>query len=144
MAYDYTDDSPTDDFGKLSRINSAALVNSMLSNLWGDFFRHLRASQFLHANNDLDCVWGILGGEKKVADTPIESNYLKIQKKLKECPPLGIIERKNGFFKITDNDLIILDKQKKVLMEKDLFLRRLQNTQGKGTAYLDEDEEGFE
>jgi hypothetical protein len=34
--------------------------------------------------------------------------------------------------------------QYRFLMEKSLFLRRLQNAQGKGTAYHSEDEDDFD
>lgn len=144
MDNEFGEYSTSEDFGKLSRINSAALVNSMLSNLWGDFFRHLRDSKFLNATNDLDCIWTILGGEKKVEGTDIEKNYKSIANKAKDCMPFGILENIKGFNKINDKELKLLAKQKSFLLEKGLFLRRLQNSQGKGTAYQDEDEGDFD
>ena len=127
------------DFGKLSKINSAGLVNSTLSNLWTDFFRHIRDSRFADANNDLDCIWTILGGERGIEGEDDEEDYQGIQTKIKnlEIPPIMKDEP-------TLKDIARYALCRKILMEKSLLLRRLQNKQGKGTAYHDGDEEDAE
>lgn len=134
----------SDDFGKLSRINSAGLVNSMLSNLWQDFFRHFRSGEYLAANCDLDCVWTILGGEKEIEGGETEGNYLDIDKQLSESGSLVNSLEIKGFGKINREQLERAMRQKAILLKKSLFLRRIQNRQGKGTAYHDEDEGDFD
>jgi hypothetical protein len=133
-----------DDFGKLSKINSAGLVNSQLSNLWLEFFRHYKEGKFLSANSDLDCLWTILGGEKTIEGSNEEISYFKIEGKLNQNGKLKDSLEIRGFGNIDEKQLDILNVQKGILLEKSLFLRRLQNKQGKGTAYNDGDDEDSE
>lgn len=128
-----------DDANKaLSKINSAAIVNITLNELYKDFFRHYRDGKFLSANNDLDCIWTILGGEKGVEGTDVEKDYIKIDSKVKafkdNLPTIG-------FGKVNRSHVFNLGNQKQILMEKALFLRRLLNAQGKGTAYHSAEED---
>ena len=134
----------TDNFGKLSRINSAGIVNSTLNNLWIDFYRHFRDGRYLSANSDLDCIWTILGGEKNMEGSDEEVSYKKIEKELYESGMLGDKLEITGFDRVEDKQIARLSAQKKVLLKKALFLRRLQNKQGKGTAYNDGEDEEFE
>ena len=46
-----------------------------------------------------------------------------------------------SFGNFEENDLINMVKQKKALIKKEIFLRKLQNKQGKGTAYDEEDDD---
>lgn len=134
----------SDEFGKLSKINSAGLVNSTLSNLWSDFFRHYRDGKYLAANSDLDCIWTILGGEKNIEESPAESEYKKIELKLYESGTLTNSLDIKGFGKVNQDDLTKIASQKIILLKKALFLRRLQNSQGKGTAYHDGEDEDMD
>ena len=131
-------------FGKLSKINSAGLTNSTINNLWVDFFRHFRDGKFLSANSDLDCIWTILGGEKGIESSSIENDYKSIETELGKNGALKDQITTNGFEKINNEEYVKFAKNKKVLLKKALFLRRLQNQQGKGTAYLDGDDEDFD
>lgn len=143
MGEDFYNDVDSD-FGKLSKINSAGLVNSTLSNLWLDFFRHFRAGQYLCANNDLDCIWTILGGERDIEDSEYEKEYCDIEEMLAKAGNLQDSMQVKGFGKVDDKQLSKLLKHKSILLKKSLFLRRLQNRQGKGTAYHDGDDEEME
>ena len=128
---DYT--NPEVEF-KTSKINSAALMNLILTDLWKDAHQHARKGRLRDFSNDLDCIWIHLGGdEDKESDASLE--YIRIEKELTK---IDIEKKQGGFSKDIDVDL----KEKltmfyRVLMEKALFLRRLQNKQGKGTAYQD-------
>lgn len=144
MSSDIFTDAESDSFGKLSRINSAGLVNSVLSNLWSDFFRHFRDGKYLSANSDLDCIWTILGGEKGVETDGTQSAYLKVEKRLFDSGALQDSIVITGFGKISEEQKNKFSQHKKILLEKSLFLRRLQNKQGKGTAYDDGEDEDFE
>ena len=128
----------------LSKINSAGLVNSALHNLWLDFFRHFRRGQYMSANSDLDCVWTILGGEKGMDGSTEEKNYFNMEKELSISGGLVDSVEVNGFDKIKSEHLNKLMKHKSLLLKKSLFLRRLQNEQGKGTAYYDGDDEDLD
>lgn len=126
--------------GNISKINSAGLVNLTLNNLWVDFFRDFRNGKYLSADNDLDCIWTILGGDLKDGNTEDKKQNEAYNEIEKELSNLGILrdsfERK-GFGNIGDEQLKTLSKQKGTLLKKSLFLRKLQNKQGKGTAYDD-------
>lgn len=126
---------------KSSKINSAMIVNMTLNELWKDSFRHFRDGKYLSWNNDLDTIWTILGGEPDIENSPIEKNYNEINKELSNLGNLFNELEVRGFDKINKECIIKLNKQKSVLLKKALFLRRLQNRQGKGTAYHDADED---
>ena len=126
---------------KSSKINSAMIVNMTLNELWKDSFRHFRDGRYLSWNNDLDTIWTILGGEPDVEKSDIEKDYDNINKELiKEGNLSNGIESK-GFNKVDKEYLNKLNRLKSILIRKALFLRRLQNKQGKGTAYHDADED---
>lgn len=123
------------DDSRISKINAASLINLTLKDLWEDFYRHLRNLAFSKANADLDCLWVEFGGEEKDGsetwkefnkiDQEVSTNYGKI--------PLV----KGGFDKNIQNASPNFAKQYRLLLRKALFLKNLQNSQGKGTAYRD-------
>lgn len=146
MAIDYSDLEV--DSIKLSKINSAVIVNINLNNLFVDFTRHYRTGKYLSANSDLDCIWIILGGDigikKDKTDDKTEDSYNVIEKELSESGTLQDSVQVKGFDPIDDKQLDKLKGQKVVLLKKAMFLRKLQNKQGKGTAYQDEKEGDFD
>jgi len=124
---------------KLSKINSAALINLRLTNLWIDANNHSRKGEYSSWNADLDCVWRELGGDTtKKGEEP--KDFMEITKRLSKVSPLSNWKSEKGFAEISKDDLTKQNKQYQLLMEKELFLRRLQNKQGKGTAYEDDDD----
>lgn len=125
----------------LSKFNSAGLVNSMLHNLWLDFFRHFRTGEYLKGNLDLDCIWTVLGGEKNIPGSTTEKEYIIIEGKLAKAGNLRDAVSIVGFNKIGSNHAKLFFTHKAIILEKALFLRRLQNQQGKGTAYSDPDDD---
>ena len=125
---------------KTSKINSGMLTNLTLNQLYLDFFKTFRQSNYNLANNNLDCIWIILSGDADKDDT---AEYLGIETRLAKLGLLGVPKR-NGFKKMTDNDRNSMLTQKILLTEKASFLRKLMNKQGKGTAYYDENEEAAE
>ena len=126
---------------KSSKINSAMIVNMTLNELWKDSFKHSRAGLYLSWNNDLDTIWTILGGEPDIENSDTEKKFNEINLSLFEIGNLSNGKDSNGFNNVDNSYLIKINKQKSILLRKALFLRRLQNTQGKGTAYHDADEE---
>lgn len=126
---------------KSSKINSAMVVNMTLNELWKDSFRHFRDGRYLSWNSDLDAIWTILGGEPDVENSEDEKNYNSLNNELKEIGSLNNLIESRGFNKIETQIILKLNKQKAILLKKALFLRRLQNKQGKGTAYHEADED---
>jgi len=134
MDYEETELSP-----KISKINAAGLINLTLNNLWNDFYRHLSSATFSKANADLNCIWIELGGDVKDGDED-DVLYNGIELDLGNSTQL---KKSNfgGFSTPTKEDLENFSKQYRILVRKGLFLKRLQNKQGKGTAYLEGDED---
>jgi hypothetical protein len=134
---EYTPESSTNSF-KISKINSGMLTNLTLNQLWFDFFKAYRNVNYKLGNHNLDCIWIILSGDVKEKNEM--SNYIAIETKLSGLPYLGMPEKK-GFQKLTEKDKASLITQRSIIMEKACFLRKLQDKQGKGTAYDDGDDE---
>jgi hypothetical protein len=121
----------------LSKLNSGGLINIRIHNLWVE--RHKFAQKGLYSkwNDILDAIWCELGADV-MADSREEREYWKLTLEFAEAS--GVPIQLKGFEKISKEQKGSLMKQKVALIRKELFLRRLQNKQGKGTAYLDEDE----
>lgn len=139
-------DSPEDyNFGELSKVNSAGLINSTIINLRQDFYRHFRAGRYLSANSDLDCIWTILGGEVGVDENSREEKeFNEIEKLLSESGELQDGFSSIGFKVATTEQINKFKKQKPLLLRKARFLQKLQNSQGKGSAYRNKDDDDLD
>lgn len=120
---------------KVSKINAAGLMNLTIKRLWDNFYEHFRAVKYNECNRDLDCLWVELGGDEE-DNSEAAKNYASIDMEV-AANYCKIPERK-GFATVKNEHIPIMAKQYRLLMKKAIFLRRLQNKQGKGTAYLDD------
>jgi hypothetical protein len=135
LNYTGTDDE------KQSRLNAAGLINSALENLWNGCYIAMANGNLVLWNRKLDSIWSILGGDQSKGD-PTDLAMEKIDKKIYNTGSLN--HKKAGFKKLVDKENITISLQYLLLKEKSLFLRRLQNSQGKGTAYHSPDEDDFD
>jgi len=136
MAYQ-KDINETED--KTSRINAAGLINVTLEKLWNSCYDAMTSGDYVRWNTKLDSIWAVLGGDVKEGAIE-DKNMQKINLKIYEQ---GSLKAKvgSGFDqKANPNNPI----QYQWLLKKSLFLRRLQNTQGKGTAYQNEDDDDID
>jgi len=117
---------------KLSRLNSAGIINITLENLWRDCYSAMARGDLVIWNRKLDAVWVLLCGDVKDNDTD-DKAFTKLDNKLYGTGSLN--HKKSGFEQLKDNEKIFMAMQYHLLKEKSKFLRRLQNSQGKGTAY---------
>ncbi len=127
------------DIGNLSKYNSGALINMRLNELWVDAHKHKRNGKYLGWNGDLDAVWCELASDVK-ENSEEDKKFNEINKKLFNLSPIRNWNTQDGFNEVTDKDKDKQTKQYQQLIKKEVFLRRLQNTQGKGTAYDDEED----
>ncbi len=128
-----------DEENKTSKINAAGLINSTLERLWLDCYNAMSVGDYLKWNTKLDAIWSILGGDCKKGE-----NYDKEMSKMNlEIYNKGSLKAKtgSGFNKQSNPNNAV---QYQLLLRKNLFLRRLQNSQGKGTAYATGDGDDFE
>ena len=135
MAKDFYDIEEDPEEQKVSRFNAAALINLILSELWKDSYRHSRSGEFSKWNADLNCLWMELAGDV-APDSEEEKQYDTIEYELASAGSL-IGKKLTGFKIISKDEMIRNAKQYRILMKKAVFLKRLQNKQGKGTAYQD-------
>ena len=119
---------------KISRYNSAALINLRINEILIDCNNHKRQGKFLSWNGDLDALWCELVGDVKKGEKE-EEEYLKINYELSKLSPILNWDTYIEINEITEEDKQSHAKQYQKLLEKEEFLRRLQNEQGKGTAY---------
>lgn len=141
MAYkDYNQEAETQE-SQLSRINSAGLTNITLENLWRDCYSAIAQGDLEKWNRKLDAIWIVLGGDVKEGD-----NDDKAMKDIDlNIYANGSLNNKRiGFTKSSKNSSLIIATQYIWLKKKSLFLKRLQNRQGKGTAYASEDDDDID
>jgi|TARA_Y100000310_G_scaffold345029_2_gene461285 hypothetical protein len=138
MADYYDEDAPSSN-SKISKINAASLINLIIAELWKDSHRHSRTGDLSKWNSDLNCIWVELAGDVE-AGKEDEEEYQRIDGELVKLGSLGL-KKVTGFEQTPKDDNIRKAKQYKLLIEKAVFLKRLQNKQGKGTAYHDDSED---
>ena len=135
---DYNQDI-TDD--RVSRINSAGIINITLENLWRDCYSSMAKGDLVTWSRKLDSIWAILGGDEPQGGE-VDKQVYDIDLQIYKTGSLS--HKKNGFVAIGEDESQIMALQYLLLKKKSLFLRRLQNKQGKGTAYNDPEFDDFE
>lgn len=139
-AYSDSNQSAQDEL--ISKLNSGGLINIRLDYLWRETHKHSRAGKYSDWNADLDCVWRELGGDTK-EDSEDAKEFERIEIQLAQVG----VNNWTGHSGFQDNKQVHgmkMTSQYRLLTKKELFLRRLQNKQGKGTAYSDGSEDDWE
>jgi hypothetical protein len=126
---------------QVSRLNSAGIINITTENLWRDAYNAMATNNLSLWNRKLDAIWLILGGDLKDND-PEDKEFNRIDLLVHQSGSL--IHKRVGFEKLPEGESGRIAKQYVLLRKKSLFLRRLQNKQGKGTAYINEDDSDFD
>ena len=125
---------------KTSKYNSGVAQIMRLDDLWKKTHTAVIMSNFYKWNVLLDRIWCELAKDIDNGDYKTKKyNYDEIDEKI------GTIkDTQEGFKNPSEKDIEKRNGQFKILMEKELFLRRLENSLGKGTAWEDEDEDAWE
>ena len=126
---------------KISKINSAGLINITLEQLWKDAYSAMANNNFALWNVKLDAIWCILGGDVKEGD-PTDKAFNQMELTIYRTGSLH--HKKEGFESHNSEDKDKMAMQYLLLRKKTIFLRRLQNSQGKGTAYSSGDDDDWE
>ncbi len=128
-----------DEETKMSKFNAAGLISTTIEKLHSEGHDAMASGNYVLWNTKLDSIWTILGGDVKDDDTD-DKKFKKICLKVFDN---GSLKGKigTGFNKRENPDNAT---QYQWLIRKSLFLRRLQNRQGKGTAYTSDDEDDFD
>ena len=102
---------------KISKFNSTLAILYRIDILWKDAHRHSRSGKLIKWNWDLDRVWCELAADAKGDDTTkLKELDTEIAKALKE----------NNRPKLYSE-----------LLKKEIYLRKLENKQGKGISYAE-------
>ena len=154
---------------KVSKYNSGIAKLIRLNSLWIDVNNHSRQRIYAKWNEDLDRIWSELSADLK----DIEEKEEDIQRKDKtrkrkdekgnkilyfdeEKKKIDDFDTKianegefidtepQGFVNITNEMRKKRANQYKLLLEKEIYLRKLENKLGKGTAWDDEDEDSWD
>ena len=138
---------------RTSKFSSGLNIISRLDELWKMCHKFKREGKYADWNDELDTVWlelardldekeynDELNEKKEVISKGYKSKFNEFENKLKSLLPFN--DNMRGFSKPDDGDIKRRNEQYKILMEKELFLRRLENFVGKGTAW-DDDEDDF-
>lgn len=130
---------------KLSKINSASLINLRIHNLWLEVNKAAVSAKYFVWNSYLDRIWCELGGDVgeikvnedgSVKEPPEVTAYKKLDKEVAE--KMKDWKGEKGFSKLSGDQVKDMVKIYNSLINKEFFLRRLMNQQGKGTAYQEE------
>ena len=123
---------------KTSKYNSAVAQLMRLDNLWQICHTASISGNYFKWNYALDKIYVELAADLKESD-PKNREYANL---INEFNQTGIIFSKQikGFEVDSTNDKAI--KQYPILLKKELWLKRLQNTLGKGTKW-DEGEDDY-
>lgn len=147
---DYSEDN-VEQPEKISLYNSGMAQIKRLDELWAKSHKYVEAGELTKWNWILDRIWCELIGdipEKKDEDEDEEPDSDKKEK----LDDTDIFNNHKILIGEINNNLInkkikLIDWQRELyeaLMEKEAFLRRLQNRLGKGTKLVDADEDMIE
>ena len=131
---------------RISKHSSGVSIIIRLDQLWKNCHSYKRNGQYQKWNEELDSVWLELARDLK-ADDDKSKDFESLKTKFEEyndaIREIGQIqdERPAGFERLTPEQINNRDKHYKKLMEKQLFLARIENEIGKGTTYDEEDDD---
>jgi len=126
---------------KISKINAAGLINVTIEQLWKDAYNAMAANNFFLWNVKLDAIWCILGGDVQEGDAT-DKKFNDLELKIYGTGSLN--HKTTGFQSHDSKHKNVIAMQYILLRKKTIFLRRLQNSQGKGTAYSSGDDDDWE
>ena len=136
---------------KVSKFSSGLNIIMRLDELWKNCAKFKRNGQYSKWNDELDTIWLELARDLKESEfydqkddleeiiIGYKTRFKEFDKKLKKFLPFH--DSFKGFKKPTKEDLENRENQYEILMEKQLFLARLENHLNKGTTYEEEDDD---
>ena len=129
---------------KISKYSSGINIIIRLDLLWKDTHLHSRQGKYSLWNTDLDRIWLELARDlKEDRYIDVKNDFEDFDRKINE---LGKISDSppEGFKEFTSEDIQKRNKFYEILVNKQLFLARLENELGKGTSWDDEGGEDFD
>jgi len=137
----YESDYEQAEINKVSKINSAALINLRLNKLWSICDLVSASGDLARWNAFMDSIWRNLAAD---ANKEHLEEYEKIEDKLLSTNFFNLYHRRPGFNHVPVEETKMRPIHYRILQKKHIFLKEVENSQGKGTAYKDEFEDDFE
>ncbi len=131
---DSGEDNQEEKENKSSKYNSGVDIIQRLDSLWTDSHRLAKSGKLMDWNWTLDRVWCELSGDLESDDTRI-GKFSQFETDIENLKVEFIRYR---------IETVFMKKLYNKIMDKELFLRRLQNKLGKGTAYKRDDEDDMD
>ena len=114
--------------------------NDELDSVWLELARDLSKTEYYDLDNDGKIIYDSEKDKNKIVTKGYKSEFQEYENDLKKFMPF--MDSGNvGFKKVTPEMNIKREKQYKLLMDKQLFLARLENEVGKGTSWEEEDDD---
>jgi hypothetical protein len=128
---------------KISKFSGGVNIQIRLNGLWIDSHAHSRSGLFYKWNSDLDRIWIELGGDLPDKEYPeYQNKFNEHDKKIADSGNFDDLITEE-FCSVSKDKISKRNKQYKLLMEKELFLKRVEKHLGKGTSWDDEDTDDF-
>ena len=135
---------------KKSKFSSGLNIITRLDVLWRKCHELKRNGRYADWNEELDTIWLELARdlstdeiEGKTVDGKKSGGYLEKMEEfdleLKKTLPFN--DTRTSFTPLSNDVIKRRDEQYKILMKKQLFLAKLENTVDKGTTFEDEDDD---
>lgn len=131
---------------KVSKYSSGLNIITRLDELWRICEKFKREGRYSDWNDELDTIWlelsrdldeddyeDKLNEDKTIKEKGFNSRFKEFDERLKEQLPFNDSNR--SFNKPSEDSIKKRNKQYLILMEKQLFLARLENKVGKGTSW---------
>jgi hypothetical protein len=128
---------------KVSKYNTAFLINNRLHKLWLEVTTHLKLGRFASCDLALNDLWIELAGDLE-EDKDYDNYKTKAKEIDSELLKYGTLRDNNGgegFEDPLSQEIKNRNLQYKALIEKALFLKRLEKYLGKGTAWSEEEDD---
>lgn len=125
----------------ISKHSSGVSIIIRINGLWIDANLHSCAGQYSKWNTKLDVIWRELA--RDITETDYKTTKENFDKFDEDLVKTGRFrDSGSDTFEDMDKDAVISrSKQYRILNDKELFLKRLENKLGKGTTFDDGDED---
>lgn len=114
--------------------------NEELDSVWLELARDLEQREYYDLDEKNNIIHNPEKDEDKIEKRGFKSRFDRFESRLRPLLPFKDSSQK-GFNSLTEEELKNRNKQYKLLMEKQLFLARLENEIGKGTSWEEEDDD---
>lgn len=129
---------------KISKYSSGVNILIRIDLLWKETHAHAKIGAYALLNSDLDRIWLELARDLEKEDYEERKKIFEMfDESLKKLMPFND-EKPSGFRELSPEDVKKRNDIYELLMEKQLFLARLENKLGKGTTFDEDDDDDFD